>query len=419
MNSVNELTLMNVHAGNAKERVEGGAGQRSHDAMATGMLPDHDMQELPGGITAPKGFRAAGIHCGVKKSKKDLCLVVSDAPASAAVVLTTNRVQAAPVLVTREQMEHSHVFRAIVVNSGNANACTGDRGMNDARAMVGAAASALNVGHNEVLVSSTGVIGQFLPIAAITKGIKEAAAVLSTQGGASAAEAIVTTDTFVKEYALEFDCNGARVRMGGMAKGSGMIAPNMATMLAFVSTDAAVSPEVLRAALSRAADRSFNRISVDGDTSTNDMVAVLANGLSGSRVLTETAGAQYEAFYCALEKVLIALSKMIVKDGEGATKFIEINVTGAEVVRIRFHPRAEHHDDIAFRARGKRGLQVLDEGVVLEGLQLDRHLGMCLLVLFHQTLVGRVHRRRLIHPQGERYRPLAGLLPSLAAASQD
>jgi glutamate N-acetyltransferase/amino-acid N-acetyltransferase len=330
MNSVNELTLMNVHAGNAKERVEGGAGHRSHDAMATGMLPDHDMQELPGGITAPKGFRAAGIHCGVKKSKKDLCLVVSDAPASAAVVLTTNRVQAAPVLVTREQMEHSHVFRAIVVNSGNANACTGDRGMNDARAMVGAAASALNVGHNEVLVSSTGVIGQFLPIAAITKGIKEAAAVLSTQGGASAAEAIVTTDTFVKEYALEFDCNGARVRMGGMAKGSGMIAPNMATMLAFVSTDAAVSPEVLRAALSRAADRSFNRISVDGDTSTNDMVAVLANGLSGSRVLTETAGAQYEAFYCALEKVLIALSKMIVKDGEGATKFIEINVTGAE-----------------------------------------------------------------------------------------
>ena len=291
--------------------------------------PNHGIHGLPGGITAPKGFRAVGIHCGVKKSKKDLCLLVSDVPASAAVVLTTNRVQAAPVLVTREQMGRSRVFRAIVVNSGNANACTGDRGLEDAWAMVGATASALDVGRDEVLVSSTGVIGQFLPIGTITEGIKEAAAFLSQEGGGAAAEAIITTDTFVKEHALEFDCNGVRVTMGGMAKGSGMIAPNMATMLAFVTTDAAVSPAVLHSALSRAADRSFNRISVDGDTSTNDMVAVLANGESGAEPLTEAGGPQYEAFYAALEEMLVTLSKMIVKDGEGATKFIEINVTGA------------------------------------------------------------------------------------------
>jgi glutamate N-acetyltransferase/amino-acid N-acetyltransferase len=307
----------------------GGARHARGESAVTDHCTIPDFKETTGGITAPKGFRAAGIHCGVKKSKKDLCLVVSDVPAAAAVVLTTNRVQAAPVLVTREQMGRGRVFRAIVVNSGNANACTGDRGMDDAWAMVGATASALNVRPGEVLVSSTGVIGQFLPIGTITEGIKKAAAFLSPLGGDAAAEAIITTDTFVKEHALVFDWDGVRVTMGGMAKGSGMIAPNMATMLAFVTTDAAVSPAVLHSSLSRAADRSFNRISVDGDTSTNDMVAVLANGESGAEPLTEAAGPQYEAFYAALEEMLVTLSKMIVKDGEGATKFIEINVTGA------------------------------------------------------------------------------------------
>jgi glutamate N-acetyltransferase / amino-acid N-acetyltransferase len=284
---------------------------------------------IAGGITAPQGFRASGIHCGVKKKKKDLCLLVSDVPASGAVVLTTNRVQAAPVLVTREQMDRSRVFRAIVVNSGNANACTGDRGMRDAREMAAAVAAALNVRRDEVLVSSTGVIGQFLPMDAIARGIPRAAASLAADGGNAAAEAIMTTDTFVKEYALEFDCEGVRVRMGGMAKGSGMIAPNMATMLAFVTTDAAVAPAVLQTALSHASDRSFNRITVDGDTSTNDMVAVLANGASGAPTVAETGGPRYEAFYGALEQMLVTLSKMIVKDGEGATKFVEVVVTGA------------------------------------------------------------------------------------------
>jgi len=287
------------------------------------------LTEIPGGVTAAKGFRAAGIHCGVKKAKKDLGLVVSGSPASAATILTTNKVQAAPVVLVREQMAKSTTFRAIVVNSGNANACTGDRGMQDARAMVAATAAALGCAPGEVLVSSTGVIGQYLPLEAITAGIGTAAAALSPAGGHAAAEAIMTTDTFVKECAVEFHCGGTRAVIGGMAKGSGMIMPNMATMLAFVTTDAAVAPGVLQTALRRAGDRSFNRISVDGDTSTNDMVALLANGASGAAPVTGAEGPAYEAFYAALEHVLTVLSKMIVRDGEGATKFIEINVTGA------------------------------------------------------------------------------------------
>jgi len=296
---------------------------------AAGAPKQSDFTELPGGVTAAKGFRASGIHCGVKKAKKDLALVVSDTPASAATVLTTNKVQAAPVLLVREQMAHGKAFRAIVVNSGNANACTGDRGMEDARAMVAATAAALKCAPGEVLVSSTGVIGQYLPIRAITSGIATSAAALAPAGGHAAAEAIMTTDTFVKECAVEFTCGSARAVIGGMAKGSGMIMPNMATMLAFVTTDAAVAPGALQAALSRASDRSFNRISVDGDTSTNDMVALLANGASGAAPITEAKGEAYEAFASALQHVLTALSKMIVRDGEGATKFIEINVTGA------------------------------------------------------------------------------------------
>ncbi len=329
MNSVTEMARKKTTGGTLKKNGAVAVKRSGGDSRPAAKVPAARLHAIAGGITAPEGFRAAGIHCGVKKSKPDLSLLVSDSPAAAAVVLTTNRVQAAPVLVTREQIDRSPVVRAVVVNSGNANACTGDRGMDDAWAMVDAAASALNISRGEVIVSSTGVIGQFLPIDAITAGIGKAARSLSREGGAAAARAIMTTDTFVKEYALEFDLEGTRVRIGGMAKGSGMIAPNMATMLAFVTTDASVAPVVLRTALSAAADRSFNRISVDGDTSTNDMVAVLANGASGAQALTESAGPRYDAFYGALEQVLVALSKMIVKDGEGATKFIEVNVTGA------------------------------------------------------------------------------------------
>jgi glutamate N-acetyltransferase/amino-acid N-acetyltransferase len=287
------------------------------------------MKETTGGITAPRGFRAAGIHCGVKKTKKDLCLLVSDRPAAGAAVLTTNRVQAAPILVVREQLAAGRPMRAVVVNSGNANACTGERGLRDAWAMADAAGEALGIDRMQVLVSSTGVIGQFLPIEKITAGIASAAGALAPDGGGDAAEAILTTDTFTKQYAVCYDAGGTTITLGGMAKGSGMIAPNMATMLAFITTDAAIEAGILRTALRQAADRSFNRISVDGDTSTNDMVAVLANGASGTSSITSDKDPAYAPFYAALESVLIALSKMIVVDGEGATKFVEIQVRGA------------------------------------------------------------------------------------------
>lgn len=286
------------------------------------------MHDVPGGIAAPSGFTAAGIHCGVKKAKKDLSLVYSSLPAVGAAVFTTNKVQAAPVLVDRLQLERSPSFRAILVNSGNANACTGDRGMEDAWAMVRATASALSIKEGEVLISSTGVIGQYLPIEKIVAGAGQAVSLLGDEGTA-AAEALRTTDTFTKETAVECTLGGVTVRIGGMAKGSGMIAPNMATMLAFVTTDAKIDRDVLQHTTRLASDRSFNRISVDGDTSTNDMVLVLANGMAGNALIDSVHHPFYEPFYRALEEVLIRLSKMIVMDGEGATKFIEIRMIGA------------------------------------------------------------------------------------------
>lgn len=280
------------------------------------------------GVTAPIGFKASGLFCGIKKVRKDIALVVSDVPAVAAAMFTTNSVVAAPVVVDREQMALGGKIRAIVVNSGNANACTGERGMNDAWTMVRDTAEALGIAKEEVLVSSTGVIGQYLPMDVVRPGVRAAAEHLGPDGS-GAAEAIRTTDTFAKEAAVRCAIDGTRVTVGGMAKGSGMIAPNMATMLAFVTTDAAVTPAVLQAATRQAVDRSFHRISVDGDTSTNDMVAVLANGLAGNKLIDTVGGPGYDAFYLALEHVLITLSKMIVMDGEGATKFVEIRVTEA------------------------------------------------------------------------------------------
>jgi glutamate N-acetyltransferase/amino-acid N-acetyltransferase len=287
------------------------------------------MQERAGGITSPRGFRASGLHCGIKRMKKDLALFVSDVPAACGATFTQNRVPAAPVVLDREQLARSPFIRAIVVNSGNANACTGDRGMEDARAMLSATARALRVHESEVHVSSTGVIGQFLPMDRIAHGIVSAVPALSKEGGEAAAEAILTTDTFVKQLAVETVLNGVPVTLGGMAKGSGMIAPNMATMLAFMSTDAAISQVLLQRSLKRAVDRSFNRITVDGDTSTNDMAIVLANGLAGNPMLTSEADPGYGEFAEALEHLLVRLSKMIVMDGEGATKFVEVTVAGA------------------------------------------------------------------------------------------
>lgn len=287
------------------------------------------VRERAGGIASPVGFRAGGMHCGVKRAKKDLALVVSEVPAACAATFTQNRVPAAPVVFDREQLARSAFVRALVVNSGNANACTGERGMEDARAMVRATARALRIHESEILVSSTGVIGQFLPMEKIAGGIASLAPTVSREGGEAAAEAILTTDTFVKQLAVETSVDGVPVILGGMAKGSGMIAPNMATMLAFLSTDAAIAPDLLQRTLRRAVDRSFNRITVDGDTSTNDMAIVFANGLAGNPRLTGEGDRGFREFAAALEHLLVRLSKMIVLDGEGATKFVEIIVSGA------------------------------------------------------------------------------------------
>ncbi len=289
-----------------------------------------DFREIPGGITAPKGFTAAGMYCGIRKVKKDIALIKSDVPANVAAVFTLNAVVAAPLVVDKELLAQSgNVCRAVVVNSGNANAVTGERGMNDAWTMVRTAAKSLGIPENEVLVSSTGVIGQYLPMENIVAGIEQLPALLSTDGSMDAAEAIMTTDTYAKEIAVEFPTSaGHTIRIGGIAKGSGMIAPNMATMLAFLTTDAAVAQPLLQKTFARLIDRSFNRISVDGDMSTNDMATIMANGLSGAPALLEGTKT-FEIFERALEHVLVYLAKLIARDGEGATKLVEIVVNGA------------------------------------------------------------------------------------------
>lgn len=281
-----------------------------------------------GNLALVKGIRASGIHCGIKTSKKrDLALVFSESPARAAGVFTSNRIIAAPLVVTREHLSAGQA-QAIVANSGIANAATGQRGIDDARRMARLTASSLNIPENSVIVASTGMIGRFLPMERIDSGIREAACALSTDGGADAAEAIMTTDTFPKHLAVRIDLDGCAVTLAGMAKGAGMIQPNMATMLAFLATDAAVEGDFLRDALRDAVARTFNCITVDGDTSTNDMVVILANGLSGNTPINARSS-QAQPFLDALELVCSRLSLMIVEDGEGATKLVSIEVRGA------------------------------------------------------------------------------------------
>lgn len=280
------------------------------------------------GITLPKGFKAAGIHCGIKKSKRDLALIYSETPASAAAVFTLNKVQAAPVLVCKKHLQEGNTFRAIVVNSGNANACTGEKGFSDAVEMATKTAEVLNIDPKEIFVSSTGVIGETLPMDKITNGIEKIVHSLSEEDNNTAAEAIMTTDTFVKSESITFLIDGKEISIGGIAKGSGMIHPNMATMLAFITTDAAIEKDVFQTILKNVTDKTFNRIIVDGDTSTNDMVIALANGQSGIDAIKPGTEA-YELFSESLFKIMKKLSTDIVVDGEGATKLIEINVEGA------------------------------------------------------------------------------------------
>jgi glutamate N-acetyltransferase/amino-acid N-acetyltransferase len=278
-------------------------------------------------VTSPAGFRAAASACGIKPEGLDLALLVADRSCTAAGVFTTNRAQAAPVVVSREHLAEGRA-RALVVNAGCANAGTGARGLADAREMAATLAGELGCPPAEVLVASTGVIGVHLPMERVRAGIASAAARLERAGGDDAARAILTTDTRAKQAGVELKLGGASVRIGAMAKGSGMIAPNLATLLAFFTTDAAVEPGLLRQALRAAVGDSLNRISVDGDTSTNDAALILASGAASAPAIQEP-GPEYDAFRHALGEVARELAGLILRDGEGVTRVAEVRVEGA------------------------------------------------------------------------------------------
>ncbi|MEI6211600.1 MAG: bifunctional glutamate N-acetyltransferase/amino-acid acetyltransferase ArgJ [bacterium] len=287
---------------------------------------------VTGGVTAPKGYRAAGVEAGIKyANRKDFALLVSDTPAAAAAVFTTNQVAAAPVQLDRAHIRSGRA-QAVAINSGCANACTGKLGMQHAHAMARATAAALGIDEQLVLICSTGVIGANLPIDRIVAGARLAAPALRRTGGADAARAIMTTDTVDKQAARKLKIDGRDVVIGGMCKGSGMIEPMMATMLGFLTTDAAVDARALRQVLQTVADASFNRVVVDGDRSTNDTLILLANGAAGNRVLSP-AHPQWGTFCEALKEVATDLARQMVLDGEGATKLVTVRVCGARSTR--------------------------------------------------------------------------------------
>jgi len=289
---------------------------------------DTRLQEVAGGVTAPRGFRAAGVSAGLKKgARPDVAVLAAEGTVPAAAVFTTNTVAAAPVVVSREHIA-AGVCRAVAVNAGNANACTGAPGLHAAREMARTCARALGCGPDEVIVASTGVIGVQMPLDLVSAGIEDACAVLDESAGSAAAAAIMTTDTFAKEAAVTVAVADRTYTVGGMAKGSGMIQPNMATMLAFITTDAPLTSAACDVALRAAVARTFNRITVDSDTSTNDMCLLMASGAAGGEPIPPGAAA-FAAVSAAVHHVCGALARMVVRDGEGATKFIEVTVRGA------------------------------------------------------------------------------------------
>lgn len=285
------------------------------------------MKLTAGGVCAAKGFQASGVHCGIRKNqtKKDLALIFSAVPAKAAAVYTTNAVKGAPLLVTKQHLENG-MAQAVICNSGNANTCNAN-GVEIAEQMCTLAAEQLHIDANDVLVASTGVIGKVLDIQPIAEGIPPLVKNLG-MNSKDAAYAIMTTDTTIKEIAVEFEVGGVVCRLGGIAKGSGMIHPDMATMLVFLTTDCAISAEMLKKALSSDVTQTFNMLSIDGDTSTNDMVTVMANGLAGNAEISEE-GEAFDTFMKALNTVTVHLCRSIAADGEGATKLLECVVTGA------------------------------------------------------------------------------------------
>ena len=293
---------------------------------------------IDGGICASKGFKASGIYCGIKrpandtpetKHKNDICIFVSDTVCNTAAVYTQNKVKGAPILVTKKNLEKSgNKSIAVIANSKNANTCNAD-GIEKAEAMCELLAKELNIPKEEVIVASTGVIGQILPIEPIKTGIPKLVKELDYNKNIEAATAIMTTDTVKKEYAVEFEIDGIKCHLGGMAKGSGMIHPNMATTLNFITTDCAISSNLLQEALSEVVKVTYNCLSIDGDTSTNDMVSLMANGMADNKEITSH-GADFDTFKSALYEVMANLTRMLAKDGEGATKLIECITSGAK-----------------------------------------------------------------------------------------
>lgn len=290
-----------------------------------------DIKLINGGVCAASGFKAAGVHCGIRKNKtkKDLALIVSDTLCNAAAVYTTNLVKGAPLTVTKNHIANGKA-QAVICNSGNANTCNAN-GIEIAEQMSELVEKSTGVNANDVVVASTGVIGQPLDITPIAEGIPVLASTLSYDGSQDAAEAIMTTDTIDKQIAVEFTIGGKVCKMGGIAKGSGMIHPNMATMLVFITTDAAISSEMLQKALSGDIANTFNMLSIDGDTSTNDMVTTLANGMAENREITAE-GEDFNIFMKALNTVTVNLCRVIAGDGEGATKLLECKVSGANTL---------------------------------------------------------------------------------------
>lgn len=280
-----------------------------------------------GSVTTPSGFQASGIRCGIKQQGLDLALVVSDVPATVAALFTSNRMKAAPILVSQEHVRHGRA-RAIVINSGNANACTGSQGLADARTMTEIVGRELQIDPSLVLVASTGVIGHFLPMELIEAGIVDACRQLSPSGGVSAARAIMTTDTRPKHFATEFEINGHRCHIGAMAKGSGMINPQLATMIAAFTTDVAIDHRMLQHALSETVATTLNALTIDGETSTNDAVFLFANSRAQNQPI-ETEGPAYHHFLAALQTVAQAITRELAADGEGATKLVTVTVEKA------------------------------------------------------------------------------------------
>ncbi|BCZ44964.1 arginine biosynthesis bifunctional protein ArgJ [Clostridium gelidum] len=289
-----------------------------------------DIKYIGGGVTAPNGFLASGIYCGLKKSnlQKDLALIYSEVPAAAAGMYTKNKVKGAPIYITKEHLTNKKA-QAIIINSGNANTCNGDDGLHKAEKMTSLQAKELKLKADDVLVASTGVIGVPLNIDAIKDGIPLLTEKLSKDGSNDASLAIMTTDTFQKQLALEFFIGDKKVTIGSMAKGSGMIEPNMGTMLSFITTDLSISPKLLTDALKSSVTVTYNRVSVDGDTSTNDMILILANGLAENPTITEK-DENYDAFLKVLTELNTIMAKNIAKDGEGATKLLECQIIGAK-----------------------------------------------------------------------------------------